>query len=91
VKWSQIFKELTGTAAASAELGLVARLVRRMMRESWRRGIVGGSPTWTVAGGLALLGYLAGRGWERQAEVIFSEPLQPGQTFQITHEHVSLP
>ena len=90
MKLTEVVKELSGTAAASAQLGLVARLVRRMIREGWRRGVLGGSPTWTVAGGLAFLGYLAGRAWARDTEVIFTERLVPGQGFEILHEQSSL-
>ena len=65
---------------------MVATLVRRLMRESWRRGIVGGNPAWTAAGGLALLGYLAGRAWKKEADVVFKEKLLPGQAIRIVHE-----
>lgn len=64
----------------------VSSLVRRLIREGWRRGVVGGSPLWTAAGGLALLGYLAGRAWHKDADVVFSEKLQPGQAIRIVHE-----
>ena len=65
---------------------MVARLIRRLMREGWRRGVVGDSPTWTALGGLALLAYLAGRAWKREEEVVFSEKLLPGQSIRIVHE-----
>lgn len=61
------------------------------MREGWRRGVVDGSPAWTALGGLALLGYLAGRAWHREAEVVFSEKLAPGQVLRIAHEAAPLP
>lgn len=64
----------------------MARLVRRLMREGWRRGVLGGSPAWTAAGGLAVLGYLAGKAWHREPEVVFSEKLAPGQALRILHE-----
>ena len=62
------------------------RVVRSLMRQGWRRGVVGGSPAWTAVGGIALLGYLAGRAWRREEDVVFSERLAPGETIRITHE-----
>lgn len=64
----------------------MSTLVRRVMKEGWRRGVVGGSPVWTAAGGLALLGYLAGRAWKKEADVVYSEKLAPGQAIRIVHE-----
>ncbi len=69
------------TAAGPAQ-----RLVRAAMRQGWRRGVVGGSPAWTAFGGLALLGYLTGRALRREADVVFSEELFPGESIRITHE-----
>jgi hypothetical protein len=65
---------------------IVSTLVRRLLKEGWRRGIVGGSPAWTAAGGLAVLAYLAGRAWKKEPDVVFSEKLQPGQAIRIVHE-----
>jgi hypothetical protein len=59
------------------------------MRAGWRRGVVDGEPAWVVVGGLALIGYLAGRAMHREPEVVFSEKLKPGQSFRITHEAAS--
>ena len=61
-------------------------VVLRLMREGWRRGVLGGNPAWTAVGALGLLGYLAGRAWHREADVVFSEKLLPGQTLRIHHE-----
>lgn len=66
--------------------GLAERLVRSLMRQGWRRGVVGGNSAWTAAGGLALVGYLAGRALRRDAEVVFLEELLPGQSLRITNE-----
>jgi hypothetical protein len=67
-------------------VNVASRLVRQAMRLGWRRGVMGGSPAWTALGGLALLGYLAGRAWHKEADVVFSEKLHPGQTLRITNE-----
>ncbi|HMC41034.1 MAG TPA: hypothetical protein VKI19_15315 [Acidimicrobiales bacterium] len=67
------------------------RAVRHLMRQGWRKGVVGGSRAWTAVGGLALLGYLAGRAWHTEAEVVFSEKLGPGQSIRITHEANPVP
>lgn len=48
--------------------------------------MLGDSRAFVVIGSLALLGNLAGRAIGRQADVVFSEALRPGETFQIFHE-----
>lgn len=62
------------------------RAARALMRQSWRRGVVGGSAPWTALGGLAVIGYLGGRALRREADVVFSEELAPGESIRITHE-----
>lgn len=79
----------SGPEAAKAGAG--AKLVRTLLRQGWRRGVVGGNPAWTAACGLGLLGLLAGRAWHREAEVVFSEKLAPGEILRITHEAVPRP
>lgn len=78
-------------ASEAVKLSLSARAVRYLLRQGWKRGVVGGSPAWTVVCGLGLLGYLAGRAWKKEAEVVFSEKLAPGQVIRITHEASPLP
>lgn len=78
-------------SAEAAKLGAGARLVRYLLRQGWRRGVVGGSRAWTVACGLGVLAYLAGRAWHKEPEVVFSEKLTPGEIIRITHEAVPLP
>ena len=78
-------------AAGAARLTASAGIVRYLMRQGWRRGIVGGNPVWTAVCGLGVLGYLAGRAWHREPEVVFSEKLAPGEIIRITHEASPLP
>ncbi|HET6963800.1 MAG TPA: hypothetical protein VFH58_03445 [Acidimicrobiales bacterium] len=78
-------------AGEAARLSVSARAIRYLMRQGWRRGVVGGSPVWTAVCGLGLLGYLAGRAWHREPEVVFSEKLAPGEIIRITHEASPLP
>ncbi len=78
-------------ASEAARMGVAAKLVRYLMRQGWRRGVVGGSAAWTAVCGLGILGYLAGRAWHREAEVVFSEKLAPGEMIRITHEASPLP
>ncbi len=78
-------------ASKLVQPGLIARLVRSSMRAGWQRGVVEGSPAWTVAGGLALLAYMAGRAWTKETDVIFSEQLLPGQVIRIAHDAAPLP
>jgi hypothetical protein len=61
-------------------------LIRQGLRQGWRRGVLGDNRVFLVIGGLALLGNLLGRASGGAAEVVFSEKLAPGETFQIFHE-----
>jgi hypothetical protein len=70
---------------------VTSRLVRHLMRLGFRRGVMGGNPVWTAVGGLALLGYLGGRAWKHDEDVVFSEKIAPGETIRITHEARPLP
>ncbi len=65
---------------------LVRYLIRHGMRQGWRRGVLGDNRVFLVIGALALLGNLLGRASGGAAEVVFSEKLAPGETFQIFHE-----
>lgn len=69
-------------------MSITNNLFRMGMRRGWNRGVVEGSRAWTVIGGLALIGYLAGRVLRREPEVVFSKKLEPGQSLRITHEAV---
>jgi hypothetical protein len=65
---------------------LVRYLIRHGMRQGWRRGVLGDSRAFLIIGGLALLANLLGRASGGTADVVFSEKLAPGETFQIFHE-----
>lgn len=60
-------------------------VVRRGLASGWTRGVVGGNRAWLVVGGVAVVGHLAGRAAGREADVVFSEPLGPGESFRVTH------
>lgn len=77
-------------ASDAARIGITGRILRYLMRQGWRRGVVGGSAAWTAVCGLGILGYLAGRAWHREPEVVFSEKLAPGEVIRITHEDTPL-
>jgi hypothetical protein len=65
---------------------LLRSLVRAGLARGWARGVLDGNRAWIVTGGVALLAHLAGRGLRREAEVVFSEKLAPGESIRITHE-----
>jgi hypothetical protein len=65
---------------------LLHSLIRLGMRQGWQRGVLGDSKTLLVVGAAALLAHLAGRAMARQVEVVFSEPLRPGEAFRVFHE-----
>jgi hypothetical protein len=62
------------------------RLARLVVRQGWRKGVLGGSTAWTATGGAALVAYLAGRALRREPDVIYCEKLEPGSVLRITHE-----
>ena len=65
---------------------VVDRVVAYLLRQGWRRGVLGGSRVWTVDCGVAGLGWLARRALKREPDVVFLEQLRPGETFRITNE-----
>lgn len=65
---------------------LVRFAVREGLRQGWRRGVLGNNRAFLVIGGVALVGHLAGRTFNGEPEVVFSEKLRPGETFRIVHE-----
>lgn len=65
---------------------LVRMALRAGLRQGWRRGVVGNNRGFLLVGGAALLGHLALRAFEGEAEVVFSEKLLPGQALRILHE-----
>jgi len=65
---------------------LLMSLFRQGMRQGWQRGVLGDSRAFLIVGAMALLAHLAGRAMSRQVEVVFSEPLRPGEAFRVFHE-----
>jgi hypothetical protein len=59
-------------------------MLELLRRNGLRRGLVGGSRSWMVAGGLAYA--LRALRWvvRRDTEVVFSEELRPGESLIIT-------
>lgn len=64
---------------------MMDRLFRLVIRQGWRRGVLGDSRFFLAAGALALLGQFARR-HRAKSEVVFSERLRPGEAFRIFHE-----
>jgi hypothetical protein len=65
------------------------RLLRMVIRNGWRRGILHGSRPWLVAGGLALGLRLVQKLTGSEEKVVYSEVLQPGETLVIAHPRSS--
>lgn len=70
----------------AAKITVVQRAVRLLLRQGWKKGVVGGNPAWTAVGGVALISYLAGKVLKREPEVVFLEQIRPGESIRITHE-----
>ncbi|MDQ6784653.1 MAG: hypothetical protein M3063_14705 [Actinomycetota bacterium] len=64
---------------------LLRLLIRHGLRQGWRRGLLGGNRVWVVVGGVAIIGHLGARALAGEPDVIFSELLEPGQTFTVRH------
>ena len=60
-------------------------LLRAGLRRGWQRGVVGGSKTWTVIGGLAVVAYLGRRAMTRNEDVLWSGEVAPGQVLTVQH------
>jgi hypothetical protein len=60
--------------------------LKALMRQGWRRGVLGGNSAWVVAGGVALVGHLARRAMVRDEDVVWSGELRPGQLLTVFHE-----
>ncbi len=60
-------------------------MLRTLFRIGLRKGLMGGSKPWlivgAVAGGIRLLGRMAGR----EPEVVYCEKLEPGERLAISH------
>ena len=59
------------------------RLVRLLLRNGWRRGVLGGSRPWLVAGGVALSVRVLQKLIASEEKVVYSEELEPGETLVI--------
>jgi hypothetical protein len=64
---------------------LIKRLIRIGMRRGFRRGVLDGNGAWIAIGGAALLANLLGRALGAEPDVVFSEVLEPGESFVVTH------
>jgi hypothetical protein len=64
----------------------MSALVGWLLRQAWRRGVLGGSRLWIVLGAAALLGRYGRRALKRSEDVVYSERLFPGQKLVISHE-----
>jgi hypothetical protein len=67
-------------------VSVIDRAIRVVMRRGWDRGVGQGSRVWLVLGGVALIARLARRALRREPEVVFSEAIRPGESFEVTHE-----
>ena len=61
------------------------RLVRVLLRNGWRRGVLGGSRPWVIAGGVALAVRVLQKLVGSEERVVYSEELRPGETLVIEH------
>ena len=60
-------------------------MLRTLIRNGFRKGLLGGSRPWLVvgaaAGGIRLLGRMA----RRESRVVYCEKLEPGERLVISH------
>lgn len=60
-------------------------MIRFLTRYGTTRGIFGGSRAWTAVAILAWAVRLAQRSRGKEAKVVYSEVLHPGQTIEVRH------
>jgi hypothetical protein len=61
------------------------RLIGLVMRKGWRRGVLGGSRPWLIAGILAFGVNLMQRLAAKEPQVVYREELAPGEAVLIRH------
>jgi hypothetical protein len=57
-----------------------------LLRQGFRKGVLGGSRRWLVIGGAALGMRVLGKLTRREPEVVYCEELAPGEALVITHD-----
>jgi len=60
-------------------------MLRSLTRLGLFRGLLGGSRLWLVLGAVAVGFRTIARMARREPDVVYSEPLQPGQSLVVTH------
>lgn len=65
---------------------LLRWVIKLGLRYGFRRGLLEGNRVWVIIGGAAVIAHLGGRALGGETDVVFSELLEPGETFQIHHE-----
>jgi len=65
---------------------LVDRAIRVGIRRGWDRGLGEGNRVWLILGAVALLARLGSRALRREPEIVFSQQISPGESFQVVHE-----
>ena len=57
-----------------------------LLRQGFRRGVLGGSRRWLVIGGAALGARVLGKLARREPEVVYCEELSPGESLLVAHD-----
>lgn len=57
-----------------------------LLRNGFRKGVLGGSRRWLIVGGAALGVRVLGKLARREPEVVYCEELSPGEALVIAHE-----
>ena len=65
---------------------LAALMLKLLLRQGFRRGVLGGSRPWMVVGGVALAVRVLRKVSGGEPEVAYCEELGPGETLVIAHE-----
>ena len=67
-------------------MNLMDRAIRVGIRRGWDRGLGEGNRLWLILGAVALLARLGTKALHREPEIVFSQRISPGESFQVIHE-----
>lgn len=63
----------------------MSKVLTRLIRIGFTRGVLRGQPAWMAFGGVALVVHLTRKAFARKTDVVFLEEVEPGESFLVTN------